>query len=184
MNPSSGCEVRFPPYAGWSERERLGSAPWLWSQATNRVVLVRSIAFRQTTTVSCVDADRPSRGTISVLGMTTSTADARSVTATRVSITEDTLAVDLSDGRSISVPLAWHPRLVHGTADERNQWRLIGSGRGIHWPDLDEDISVENLLSGNPSAESQQSLKKWLRCRNALVDSSQSSGQSGAPNSP
>jgi Protein of unknown function (DUF2442) len=107
--------------------------------------------------------------------MNTSTTDARSVSATRVSVTDDTLAVDLSDGRSISVPLAWYPRLVHGTADERNRWRLIGAGQGIHWPDLDEDISVDNLLSGSPSAESQQSLKKWLGRRNARPDSSQPS---------
>ena len=102
--------------------------------------------------------------------MNTSTADARSVAATRVSVTVDTLTVDLSDGRSISAPLAWYPRLLHGTADERNHWRLIGTGRGIHWPDLDEDISVENLLTGSPSAESQQSLKKWLARREGRAD--------------
>jgi hypothetical protein len=86
-------------------------------------------------------------------------------TATRLVVTEDTLSVDLSDGRSISAPLAWYPRLVHATPEERARWRLIGQGTGFHWPDLDEDISVENLLAGRPSGESQQSFKKWLAHR-------------------
>ena len=85
--------------------------------------------------------------------------------AQSVAITEDTLAVDLSDGRSIAVPLEWFPRLVHGTAKERNHWRLIGQGQGINWPDLDEDISVENLLRGQASGESQKSLQRWLDAR-------------------
>ena len=78
---------------------------------------------------------------------------------------DDALSVDLSDGRTISVPLAWYPRLVHGTEQERKNCRFIGNGRGIHWPDLDEDISVENLLHGQPSGESQTSLKRWLEER-------------------
>ncbi len=82
--------------------------------------------------------------------------------AENVTITEDTLSVDLSDGRTISVPLAWFPRLLQSTPEERNNWRLIGKGRGIHWEDIDEDISVEGLLSGKPSGESQPSFKKWL----------------------
>ena len=77
-------------------------------------------------------------------------------------VTDDTLIVDLSDGRIISVPLAWFPRLLHGAPAKRNKWRLIGDGEGIHWPDLDEDISVENLILGKPSGESQKSFKKWL----------------------
>jgi hypothetical protein len=83
-------------------------------------------------------------------------------------IINDSLTVDLSDGRSISVPLVWYPRLLHGTPDERNNWRLIGNADGIHWPDLDEDISVENLLRGNPSGESEDSFKKWLKERTAI----------------
>jgi hypothetical protein len=83
-------------------------------------------------------------------------------TAESVTVTKDTLSIDLSDGRTISVPLAWFPRLVHATSEERNQWRLIGRGHGIHWAELDEDISVEGLLAGKPSGESQTSFKKWL----------------------
>ena len=87
------------------------------------------------------------------------------VRALNIVIADDTLTVDLNDGRSISVPLAWYPRLLHGTADERNNWRLIGNSEGIHWPDLDEDISVENLLLGQRSGESEDSFKKWLSKR-------------------
>lgn len=85
--------------------------------------------------------------------------------ATRVTVTEDTLNVELSDGRTLFVPLTWFPRLVHATAEERSSWRLIGKGRGIHWEALDEDISVEGLLAGRPSSESQSSLKAWLAGR-------------------
>ncbi|MFV1976662.1 MAG: DUF2442 domain-containing protein [Candidatus Scalindua sp.] len=78
-----------------------------------------------------------------------------------VTITEDILSVDLTDGRTISVPLAWFPRLLHATNEERNNWRLIGKGHGIHR----EDISVEGLLAGRSSGESQTSFKKWLTRR-------------------
>ncbi len=82
-----------------------------------------------------------------------------------VTVTEDTLSIDLSDGRTISVPITWFPRLVHATPEERNSWRLIGRGQGIHWEGIDEDISVEGLLAGKPSGESQASFKKWLSQR-------------------
>jgi hypothetical protein len=82
-----------------------------------------------------------------------------------VAVTDDSLTVDLTDGRTISVPLAWYPRLMHGTPRERNNWQLIGSGEGIHWPDLDEDLSVEGLLLGRASGESQTSLQRWLNER-------------------
>src|SRR2546423_4943210 len=85
--------------------------------------------------------------------------------AQNVSVNDDTLAIDLSVGRTISAPLAWFPRLLHATPDERNNWRFIGDGEGIHWPGLDEDISVENLLAGKPSGESQSSFKRWLEKR-------------------
>ena len=97
--------------------------------------------------------------------MSTSTVEIEIPLAQDVAVTEDSLSVDLSDGRSIAVPLAWYPRLLNGTPAERANWRLIGKGTGIHWPDLDEDISVEGLLTGKPSGESQASLAKWLQRR-------------------
>jgi hypothetical protein len=103
-------------------------------------------------------------------GMNSIALDAHIPTALRVEVSDDTLSVELSDGRAIAVPLVWFPRLAHGTAQERNHWRLIGQGLGIHWPDLDEDISVANLLAGNPSAESQTSLQGWLQQRAAAGD--------------
>jgi uncharacterized protein DUF2442 len=86
-------------------------------------------------------------------------------TAQRVTVTEDALIVDLIDGRILSVPLAWYPRLSHGSQQERDNWRLIGDGEGIHWPELDEDLSVAGLLAGRRSGESQHSLKRWLENR-------------------
>ena len=83
-------------------------------------------------------------------------------------ITDDTLSVDLNDGRSISVPLCWYPRLNHATLGERSNWRWIGDREGVHWPDLDEDISIENLVFGKPSGESQESLKQWLEERKRI----------------
>ncbi len=97
--------------------------------------------------------------------MSSSTVDTEVAMALGVRVTDDLLSIDLSDGRTIEAPLAWYPRLAHGTAKERKAWRLIGGGRGVHWPDLDEDISVKNLLAGRPSGESQASLKKWLTSR-------------------
>ncbi len=88
--------------------------------------------------------------------------------ALNVMVTDDSLSVDLSDGRSISVPIAWFPRLLHASEQERSNWRLIGRGQGIHWEDIDEDISVEGLLAGRPSGESQQSFKKWLATRSEM----------------
>ena len=85
--------------------------------------------------------------------------------AENVTVTDHALSVDLSDGRTISAPLAWFPRLVHATQQERDNWGLIGKGHGIHWEDNDEDISVEGLLAGKPSGESQASFKRWLERR-------------------
>jgi hypothetical protein len=82
-----------------------------------------------------------------------------------LNITDDTLSVDLSDGRTISVPLAWYPRLLNASETERNDWRTIGEGEGIHWEELDEDISTKNLILGQPSGESQKSFQKWLNNR-------------------
>lgn len=85
--------------------------------------------------------------------------------AVSVSFSEDSLTVRLDDGRSLSVPLAWYPRLLHGTETERKNYELIGDGEGIHWPELDEDISVQGLLAGRRSAESAASLAKWRQGR-------------------
>jgi hypothetical protein len=82
-----------------------------------------------------------------------------------VRIGEDTLTIDLADGRSISIPLAWYPRLLHGRPEERTNWQWIGDNEGIHWPDLDEDISVEGIIAGRRSGESQRSLGRWLEGR-------------------
>ena len=89
--------------------------------------------------------------------------------AQAVRVTQDSLRVDLADGRTISAPLAWYPRLLHATTDERKNWRLVGMGRGIHWETIDEDISVEGLLAGRASGESQVSFKKWLTSRSPRV---------------
>ncbi len=85
--------------------------------------------------------------------------------AKNVLIDAEALTVVLDDGRVISVPLSWYPRLYHGTPEERANFRLIGDGEGIRWPDLDEDISVEDLLAGRRSGESEASLMRWLRRR-------------------
>jgi hypothetical protein len=94
--------------------------------------------------------------------MTTSSADIRAPAITRVSLTDEVLTVELTDGRTLSVPLAWYPRLLHATTSERDNWRLIGRGEGVQWPDIEEDLSVESLLAGLPSAETAASLEKWL----------------------
>lgn len=73
------------------------------------------------------------------------------------------LEVELVDGRKISVPIEWYPRLATATPAQRNRWELLGRGTGIHWPDLDEDLSVEGIVAGRRSGESQKSFKRWLR---------------------
>lgn len=90
-------------------------------------------------------------------------------TIQQVTVTDDTLSVDLSDGRTISVPLAWYPRLLHGSVEECNNWRFIGGGSGIHWEQLDEDVSIKNLILGQPSGESQKSFQRWLSGRISAV---------------
>jgi hypothetical protein len=97
--------------------------------------------------------------------MSTLPTETRAPLAREVRVTDEALTVDLMDGRTLTVPVQWYPRLAHGTAAERANWRLIGQGRGMHWPDLDEDISVENLLGARPSGESQASLRAWLEGR-------------------
>jgi Protein of unknown function (DUF2442) len=89
--------------------------------------------------------------------------------AENLTISVDTLCVDLSDGRTISVPLSWYPRLLHATPAQRRRWRLIGRGLGIHWEDLDEVISVAGLLTGKPSGECQASFGNWLAKRSSRL---------------
>ena len=100
--------------------------------------------------------------------MSTSLPELAAATVGSVEITEDTISFDLSDGRTIVAPMAWFPRLMDGTAAERRNWRFIGQGHGVHWPDLDEDVSVEGLLLGRPSGESQASLRRWLEERKRI----------------
>ena len=97
--------------------------------------------------------------------MSTSETQLKEAVAQRVRIDDDALTVDLSDGRTIAAPLAWFPRLLHGTAAERANWRLIGAGEGIHWPDLDEDVRIGSLLAGRRSSETGESLRRWLASR-------------------
>ncbi|MBI4310535.1 MAG: DUF2442 domain-containing protein [Chloroflexi bacterium] len=82
-----------------------------------------------------------------------------------VTVSDDTLSVDLEDGRTIAVPIGWYPRLAHGSPAERARFQISGAGYGIHWPDLDEDIGVEGLLLGRKSAESPGSFQRWLERR-------------------
>ncbi len=89
----------------------------------------------------------------------------RDVFAKSVRFTDDSMTVYLDDGRALSVPMAWYPRLLHGAPDERENLLLIGEGEGIHGPMLDEDISVEGLLAGKRSSESDASLERWLATR-------------------
>ena len=97
--------------------------------------------------------------------MSTLATEPREPRVQSLTITEDSIVVDLLDGRTISVPLVWYPRLLHASPAERNRWRLIGNGEGIHWPEVDEDLSVDSLLLGKPSGESQGSFKRWLEAR-------------------
>lgn len=89
--------------------------------------------------------------------------------AIAVTITDDTLAIELEDGRAISAPIGWYPRLAYGTPQERNNFQIAGAGFGIHWPDLDEDIGVEGLLLGKKSSESPASLARWLQGRKEIL---------------
>ena len=85
--------------------------------------------------------------------------------ARSVSVSDEALTVDLMDGRTIVVPLIWYPRLWHGTQRERNHIEIFGDGAYIHWPALDEDLTVAGLLAGRRSGESPQSLRKWMESR-------------------
>ena len=109
--------------------------------------------------------------------MLTSTIEVRLPEAEGVTVSEDALTVNLSDGRVISTPLAWYPRLVHATPQERDNWELVGAGQGIHWPDLDEDLSVEGLIAGRRSGESPRAFKRWLEAKQADGDRAPTSNE-------
>ena len=100
--------------------------------------------------------------------MNTSGPEIREALIQNIRVSDEALVADLADGRTITAPLAWFPRLAHGTPDERSHWRVIGGGEGIHWPDLDEDLSVESLLAGRRSRDTQESLRGWFERRRSL----------------
>ena len=143
----------------WNENAAVqssGSIRWSWREAT-------------------VSAGRNSWTSIGLLqkmnkcsgkrGMTTLVIDESSLRAVGAQLTEEALIVDLVDGRSVSVPLVWYPRLLRASMKERELFRLIGSGEGIHWELLDEDISVEGIVAGRRSMESAESFRRWLENR-------------------
>lgn len=99
--------------------------------------------------------------------MTISTLRFEVPAAVALNLTEDTLTVELGDGRTVSVPLCWYPRLVHATPEERANWEIHAAGQHVHWPDLDEDLSVEMFLTGRKSGESRDSFRRWLAAKEA-----------------
>jgi hypothetical protein len=110
--------------------------------------------------------------------MSTSSVATETAAAKNVRVTERALVVELRDGRVVSVPLTWYPRLADGSPGERRRWELLGPGIGIHWPDLDEDISVEGLLQGLSSGESAPPTR---RSRRAALDGRSSRDDRHAP---
>lgn len=97
--------------------------------------------------------------------MSTSSQMSDAAMAKHVRVTGRALIVALRDGRTLSVPVEWYPRLAHGTPRERQRCEIIGPGVGIHWPALDEDVSIQGLLLGRPSGESEESFSRWLSAR-------------------
>ena len=97
--------------------------------------------------------------------MSSSGVDIQEARALSLRLSDKALTVDLVDGRTVIVPLVWYPRLWHGSKQERNSFEIFGYGAYIHWPDLDEDLTVAGLLEGKRSGESGPSLKKWLASR-------------------
>lgn len=85
--------------------------------------------------------------------------------ARRVAVSDETLTVELDDGRTISAPIAWFPRLWYATPAERARFQIAGDGAYIHWPDLDEDLTISGILNGSRSVESPESIKRWLEGR-------------------
>jgi len=102
--------------------------------------------------------------------MTISSAATDTPAVRHVRVTDRALVVELRDGRVVAVPIEWYPRLAEATRRERRNWELLGTGAGIHWPDLDEDISIAGLLHGRPSGESDVSLNKWRAARGRALN--------------
>lgn len=101
--------------------------------------------------------------------MTSLTIDSLDISEVQaIEITDDPLSVDLSDGRTISVPLAWYLRLLYRSVEKRQNWRFMGNGEGIHWNHLDEDASVKNIGLGQPLGESQKLFQRWLNQRHVV----------------
>lgn len=99
--------------------------------------------------------------------MSSSAVDIQEARAQSAKVSDEALTVDLVDGRTIIVPLVWFPRLWHGRPQERNHFEIFGDGTYIHWPDLDEDLTIAGLLAGRQSGESPESLRKWMGSRKA-----------------
>ena len=99
--------------------------------------------------------------------MSSSRIEIQEARARSARVTEEALEVELVDGRTIIVPLVWYPRLWHGAPEERERFEIFGDGAYLHWPALDEDLTVAGLLAGQRSGESPQSLSKWLAARKA-----------------
>lgn len=97
--------------------------------------------------------------------MSITTDKRKEVLATNLRFTDESLIVDLADGRTVTVPLSWYPRLVHATNKERENWETVLNGEGFHWPDLDEDLSVDGFVKGRPSGESKRSFERWLKAK-------------------
>lgn len=123
-------------------------------------------------------------GDSSRVGMSSSGVEIQEARARSARVTEEALEVELVDGRTIIVPLVWYPRLWYGTPQERERFEIFGDGAYLHWPALDEDLTVAGLLAGQRSGESPQSLRKWLasrRTRSSKQGSRQASKHRAVP---
>ena len=104
--------------------------------------------------------------------MSTSVPEPHLAEVMAVEVSEEALSVELSDGRTLAVPIGWYPRLAYATDEERRNWTVVDGGHGIHWPELDEDVSLAGLLAGRASGEDQRSLRNWLERRSGRTVSS------------
>jgi hypothetical protein len=142
------------------ERERSNAKFWI-----HPVVLARSHGFARSELLDIHRIVPENEQKFRKRRMTTLVIDESSLRAVGAQLTDDALVVDLVDGRSVSVPLVWYPRLLRASVKERQQFRLIASGEGIHWELLDEDVSVEGIVAGRRSMESAESFQRWLEDR-------------------